>query len=241
MRNEVIINQLIKSKILKNKITTASLLITVILYLDLFFLIYKLPVGGSLPLLILSRKKNKITTDYLISGTKCPPILPARGGPEVCLGLSFNCEPALLLLMWRVQGPLICKKRTTKAHSNPTCWVVTWPTWKVHWPMPGHWCECCGVIQSSAGWTGSWIIYCWLIWLVWYERKILFQLIIHDRIWSFTACRTGWLSALERTDLGPCCVHNTGTLHSLNHVQFLGKNPLCLLNFRKSLIFLSQF
>ena len=98
MRNGVIINQLIKSKILKNKITTASLLITVILYLDLFFLIYKLPVGGSLPLLILSRKKEQDNERLSHLGNQTPAILPARGGPEVCLGLSFNCEPALLLL-----------------------------------------------------------------------------------------------------------------------------------------------
>ena len=31
----------------------------------------------------------------------------------------------------------------------------------------------------SAGRKRSWIIYCWLVWC---ERKILFQLIIHDRI-----------------------------------------------------------
>ena len=36
----------------------------------------------------------------------------------------------------------------------------------------------------------SWIIYCWLIWLVWYKRKILFQLIIHDRCKSLR----GWRS-----------------------------------------------
>ena len=42
---------------------------------------------------------------------------------------------------------------------------------------PEVWLTAC-----SADWAGSWIIYCWLVWLVWCERKILFQLIIHDRL-----------------------------------------------------------
>ena len=110
------------------------------------------------------------------------------GGGRWC---NVCCEDEAMIHSWRITPDSVANSIPQARVSDSTVEVLFTCSFKHMYWTSGPTGELCGLVLNaytcsqnairacSAGRKWSWIIYCWLVWC---ERKILFQLIIHDRI-----------------------------------------------------------